>query len=258
MLRFLHSLPGETLFSRFTRHVTISGQAERFYLNKLFQNNRISLHPYLTVGVTQASQFTGEDTQSIFYEQTLGGFFSYFNPGCEKSLFSSLLSNNSSGAARAAQLVCFRESNRLSIKFCPECASSDISVFGVSYWHLIHQIPGLETCPFHGTWLVHEKLPERSHLKKGFLPYTEIQNKTCPPTSNRFGLYVAELLKDITQRGKHIDPTSIKRKLNACGYTTVGGRIRRKKACSDLYNFSRTLLITCCQVLLEILNICRI
>ncbi len=35
------------------------------------------------------------------------------------------------------------------LRFCPECAQEDKQQFGESYWHRLHQIPGVEVCPKH-------------------------------------------------------------------------------------------------------------
>ncbi|UEX78028.1 TniQ family protein [Spiribacter halobius] len=34
-------------------------------------------------------------------------------------------------------------------RYCPRCAEEDVLRHGVEYWHVLHQIPGLERCPLH-------------------------------------------------------------------------------------------------------------
>ncbi|GEM_PF-5705718 len=33
--------------------------------------------------------------------------------------------------------------------FCEQCLTDDIRTFGIGYWRLVHQIPGINHCPFH-------------------------------------------------------------------------------------------------------------
>jgi hypothetical protein len=39
------------------------------------------------------------------------------------------------------------------LRFCPWCAENDESQFGETYWHRIHQVPGVEVCPVHAVFL---------------------------------------------------------------------------------------------------------
>lgn len=41
------------------------------------------------------------------------------------------------------------------LKACPACVDENLSEFGQPYWHLTHQIRGLETCPIHNVHLIH-------------------------------------------------------------------------------------------------------
>jgi Tn7-like transposition protein D/TniQ len=49
-----------------------------------------------------------------------------------------------------------RRPNRL--RFCPICAEQDRERFGETYWHRVHQLPGVEVCPDHLTFLENSSL----------------------------------------------------------------------------------------------------
>lgn len=36
------------------------------------------------------------------------------------------------------------------LRFCPACVTDDRQQYGESYWHLVHQVPGVLLCPKHG------------------------------------------------------------------------------------------------------------
>ena len=39
------------------------------------------------------------------------------------------------------------------LRFCPLCTEDDERKFGETYWHRIHQVPGVEVCPVHAVFL---------------------------------------------------------------------------------------------------------
>lgn len=46
-----------------------------------------------------------------------------------------------------------RFSHPTSLRFCPDCVSTDRQKYRVAYWHRVHQLPGIEVCPDHATFL---------------------------------------------------------------------------------------------------------
>lgn len=40
------------------------------------------------------------------------------------------------------------------LRYCPVCAKEDRTKYGETYWHRIHQMPGIHVCPVHGCYLV--------------------------------------------------------------------------------------------------------
>lgn len=44
-------------------------------------------------------------------------------------------------------------SSSVLLRFCPMCVKEDKESFGECYWHCLHQIPGVEICPSHKTFI---------------------------------------------------------------------------------------------------------
>lgn len=235
------TLPDETLFSRYVRHMTILGMKEKDYLKLLFNKPRASIHPYLTIGIAKASQISVESESEIYSQQTLGRLFSYFLPHRASDINNTLLADDGNVAIRACQLVSFKESEELSLKYCPECANEDMKCHGVSYWHRIHQVPGVEACPSHKVWLVHQELPERPHLKFQLLPTTSEESKTCSDLSYKFSQYTNDFLNMITVTNDSFDKNSLITKVRERGYMLGERRFKRGELTSDLFNFIRGL-----------------
>lgn len=240
-MRLPNSLPDETLFSRYIRHMSLLGLSETEYLKQFLNEPRASIHPYLTIGIKQASQISGDSVSKIYNEQTLARLFAFFLPQHSQAIYDSLLANDSSRALRASQLVTFKETEVLSLKFCPTCYTKDIASFGVTYWHLIHQVPGVEACPIHRVWLIHEDLPTRPHLKPLLLPSYSKEAVNCTQLSYQFAKFTKDFLTDITEKEGFFSNTKLLLLLKKQGYVRDTGRFKRKELTSDLFRFTNGL-----------------
>jgi hypothetical protein len=240
-MHFPKALPDETLFSRYIRHMTILGMHEKDYLKQLLNKPRASIHPYLTIGIGKTSLITEESPSKIYREQTLGRFFSYFMPHRTVDIYSSMLADDGNVAFRSCQLVSFRESEQLSLKYCPTCAKEDMCCYGVSYWHLTHQVPGVEACPLHKVCLIHHKLPERPHLKLQLLPTTTDEAQNCSELSYEFATFANAFLRRISLTNDSFDQNDLLTRIQERDYSLGEKRFKRVELTSDLFNFIKGL-----------------
>lgn len=90
-MRLPNSLPDETLFSRYIRHMSLLGLSETEYLKQFLNEPRASIHPYLTIGIKQASQISGDSVSKIYNEQTLARLFAFFLPQHSQAIYDSFL-----------------------------------------------------------------------------------------------------------------------------------------------------------------------
>jgi hypothetical protein len=237
-MHFPKALPDETLFSRYIRHMTVLGMHENDYLKLLFKRSRASIHPYITIGIKKASQLSEEDELTIYKQQTLGRFFAYFTPHKSDELYKAMLGADGDIAFRTSQLVSFRESESLSLKYCPLCAKEDIRCHGVSYWHLIHQVPGVEACPDHQTWLIHQELPARPHLKFGLLPDASVTPQKSSELSYKFANFTRTALTKIMKDTGYYDKNSFIERVKSHGYQLGRKNFKRAELTADLFNFT--------------------
>lgn len=56
------------------------------------------------------------------------------------------------------------------LNYCPLCVQVDIEKFGFSYWHIIHQIPGIQVCHLHSCLLNSIPLGDGNRDRTLFLP----------------------------------------------------------------------------------------
>lgn len=238
------ALPDESLFSRICRYLAICECTLEQALQQIVGDGRASIHPYLTSSIRTIAQLTEESPKVLLSHQTLRPLFAYYLPQ-----YCTVIENITAGSndiIRASQLSTFRDKEPLSVKLCPLCAKDDVYSFGVAYWHLTHQVPGVEACPKHGTWLVHNELSDRSHANGNLLPDTRIQPISCNELTRAFSLFVFNKLKSI-QREKRSDEIwsdTYLQKLNTNGGLTQSGRVKRKKIAKELFELSEELFPT--------------
>jgi hypothetical protein len=164
---FPQLLPDEHLFSAVTRFHLLSGNrtqiATRNQLgigkgplksqNILTESFHSTLH--------SISNITGISQKIIAYENTIIPIFKI-------SLPISILSDWNEKWAKNQSPVIPRqrwENDKVLIfdnswKYCPKCIESDRDIFGISYWHTIHQIPTLNNCHIH----LNQSLKGRCHV----------------------------------------------------------------------------------------------
>ncbi|MGR3969679.1 TnsD family Tn7-like transposition protein [Shewanella sp. 1180_01] len=234
------AFPNEILFSRLVRHFTLTGMTIENYLSTVFDNHKVTIHPYLTAGLSQLSKFSLESSVELMSDQTLAPLFIHFLPSYQSTISTGLVSSNAAYAIRACQLTSVKEKESLSIKFCPQCAIENIQEFGTSYWHRSHQIPGIESCYKHQVWLVHLPLVERSKLSHGFLPQVENQ-KQSSLLSYDLAKYTASYLEGVSKKNQSFNVKDIITKLDKLGFVTKNGHFRRKRLVEDFYQFTQDL-----------------
>lgn len=239
------TLPDESLFSRICRYLAICECTLEQALQQLVGDGRASIHPYLTSSIRTIAQLTEESPKVLLSHQTLRPLFAYYLPQYYTVIEDVTAASND--IIRASQLSTFRDKEPLSLKHCPLCAKNEVYNFGVAYWHLTHQVPGVEACPEHGVWLVHNKLSDRSHANGHLLPDTGIQPISCNELARVFSLFVFNKVK-IIQREKQGDEVwsdFYLLKLHTNGDLTQSGRVKRKKIAKELFELSGELFPTC-------------
>ena len=60
------------------------------------------------------------------------------------------------------------------LRFCPSCIKEDTLTYGESYWHRLHQVPGVIFCPVHNEILLDSKVFVRSVNRNFYLADAEV------------------------------------------------------------------------------------
>ncbi|WP_233010368.1 TnsD family Tn7-like transposition protein [Rheinheimera faecalis] len=229
------ALPDELLLGRLIRYVGLSGESVRSFSFRVFGSNRVSIHPFLTAGISRLSKFSGEDAESQLISQTLAPLFFFYLPQHSNSLKKDLLSGDGAGAFRHSQLPSFNSGGTLYLKWCPICVSQDLFNLGVSYWHRSHQIPGITSCWEHQVRLMSFELKERQRLCAGFPPIVHGVAEAASDIENDTARFGFDLLTKMEQIIPTIDFTNRYRsRLHELDFITENGSVRRKLLMREL------------------------
>ncbi len=199
MLGFFPTLyPDETLFSGWARYVDqLAYPAKSGYLFDLF-------------GITQLTHYA---SAQFLFERRIGDFVKRL-PVNHKYSVDYLIDNHTllnlyrftvnqekfQLAKNAMEITqpqnssvyrCFRSSKNFMpdyARFCPQCTQEDIQNFGETYWHRIHQIPGIHICQTHKCWLENSNfMIKKQHLN--LVSAQETIPKTCKTKPISSGVY---------------------------------------------------------------------
>ncbi|HEY9605333.1 MAG TPA: TnsD family Tn7-like transposition protein [Allocoleopsis sp.] len=82
------------------------------------------------------------------------------------------------------------------LRFCPSCVKADRKQFGEAYWHRLHQLTGVETCPIHQTFLENSNVRARNRVNHfEFVSAERAVHTTLPRPLDLFNPYKETLLK---------------------------------------------------------------
>jgi len=124
------------------------------------------------------------------------------------------------------------------LRYCIECVVVDRATWGETYWHRIHNIPGVVVCPTHNAFLIDSPLPiGRGSCREGFVTAEKvISAKARPPKKiyhKEYSVLALEHRWLLKQGPLSCDRASkfnrIVRLLYDRGFATFWGKIRRRK-----------------------------
>lgn len=151
--------PGEILYSvwaRFTDRVQYPSIGN--VLQDLFGNKTIAVVvdlPYRLNDFTKRLPVGHSYTADYFINaHTLLPFYGPFLPQERLNhLREQMLDGDGRAMRRSIGLIGTNIPVPLWIRYCPVCVEEDRTMYGECYWHRMHQVPGVEICHIHSTFL---------------------------------------------------------------------------------------------------------
>ena len=96
--------------------------------------------------------------------------------------------------------ILYRLIHHNKMRYCPICVDHDIKLYGESYWHRIHQVPGVMICPIHHTFTEESSLPAydsiRNIILSEYIETNPIPKPKFAEDRNRIHNYLLDLALD--------------------------------------------------------------
>ncbi|HGW6104937.1 TPA: TnsD family Tn7-like transposition protein [Citrobacter werkmanii] len=237
MLWLPKAFPDELLISRLIRFVTLFGWSGLGEIYGLLGSHKRSIHPTMTGSLTVIISKNIDVSNLVLMQQTLAPLFAYCLPNHRDVIINSLISGDSSRALRGCQFPSFGTESSLILKNCPKCAEEDIRAYGVSYWHRMHQIPGVSVCAIHRNILIKNICSQRQRLVAGYLPKPSIVCEQASEEDFRLALFSNDFLQMLSNN-KMCYPAVLlyRKKLYMEGFITNHGRLRHSKLMNSFYD----------------------
>jgi hypothetical protein len=122
------------------------------------------------------------------------------------------------------------------LRYCPRCVQMDRETVGESYWHRLHQVPGVEICPIHRTWLENSAVRARNALISPEFISAERSLVTTTPRDAVTSPYFQTLMdiavdfSYLLEHSSHSDPHLLRKRYRALlsqrGFLPTAKRIR--------------------------------
>jgi hypothetical protein len=143
----------EVPYSTITRYALLSAKCYcNVAVREIFNNRKKRIHPLLPSQINKIAAFFGLEAYLVLKNQTLYPIIQSTHPTYARKLARSLLQDSVCNASNSifSHTHCH---TFYGLKFCPYCVTEDIKALGFPYWHISHQIYGVEACYRHGCYL---------------------------------------------------------------------------------------------------------
>lgn len=156
MISFLPKpYPDEILYSILARyHIRSGNTSPKATLKELFNSQTtiatIDLPSNLDYLIKNLQLISNYQIEDLIYKHTLYPFYSPFlPPNRANQVLESMKGDYGGNIHTRAGIMASSMTMPKYFRFCPTCLEEDLNKYGESYWHRIHQAPGVLVCPFH-------------------------------------------------------------------------------------------------------------
>lgn len=224
---FPKPLPDETLFSLLCRfHLRAALPSFQHHTLPLLGIRNGRPNAEFPCFVPQFAEMFGFDAKYVVNSFTN---LHYYEPFLTQQGYEATVAALATGDTNSLQSRLGSIANRITpgawLKYCPACVRHDESMYGVAYWHRVHQLIGITVCPLHGCHL------HTQRRTKGTVKLPASMNQTEDGTLEECALtrLIADEFSDVARQAKkdNLVPLYLAQ-LNDYGLLTRGGRIKQK------------------------------
>jgi len=212
-LPFLNWLDDETFFSIVSRqHVFLRNRSAIDTLAQLFETKPTHYthdFPCNLISLVSDAKIAWGSAEKIISDRTIISlFFPFQSERCQEAIVASLSGSKLGSIKYKIGLVAGRFGGEHPLRACLDCLIDDRITYGMSYWHLSHQYPGVLICPKHGC-LLRESTTNRqwsTQFKLAVPSEDELIEPAWPPVSDEVKSVIVDLgnaARSLAEYGKH-------------------------------------------------------
>lgn len=233
----------ESIFSVTQRLVLLScGPSNIKSAKSLFSSSSLQFCSVFPSIVPQLQAMSNIDSSIWIKEHTILPLFEAFTSENKYQLaYKQMQSGNGEAVFKSLSLIANRQGSNNTMRYCAECAKDDELIFGLSYWHTAHQLPGYYVCHKHKISL------SSQHVTRKRFDFWPI-NK--PVISQPISQHLVALAGFARFFQYHYTRSDFKHSLNSIylsamkyqGYVSAGGQFRVKAIHKKLENYWLSLM----------------
>lgn len=243
---FAAPFPGELLYGAIGRYLRHSGGATgRYAARRLFGSGDAlavrDLPGHLGHLIAALPPGHGLSADELGERHTLYPYFaSFLPPARRRQLREDMRGDRGPAIHSEAGIPASTVPRPPGLRYCPACATGDRETHGEALWHRLHQVPGVEVCAQHETWLEPgagrlDALGNRATfiVAEDAIPAPDARPLAADTPHHDALLAIArDTAWLLDQRDLTADPDDLVRRyrdlLDGAGLLTVSGRVRQR------------------------------
>lgn len=233
---------GESVFSLVTHFHIGEGHHDWKQTNlALFGRTHVRLHPLLSGNLNQLSAKFNVPVHTLLNHATAYPLYAMSLRDSADGLRDVLCSSSGQRLTLESRQAAFALPLPKSYKYCPQCTLRDLDKLGKTPWWMVHQLYGVNYCPFHTEPLFEALAGEGGINRRYILPGNGVQ---IVSTENERAAYLSVFVHELFSY-LQLNPIdgSLSDKfrlwLDIQGFLTAGGHLRMRQLSSVLRDFWR-------------------
>ncbi len=144
---FYLSIPDDEVpYSTVARYALIGAFRAPIALNQIYGNRKKRINPYLPGFINKFADFFDLSADEVIEKKTIYPLLKYSQPSDTSIIKSTMMECSDDKVILKTAIGHSRFKTFYGLKFCSLCTQDDINQYGFPYWHVRHQIPGVEVC----------------------------------------------------------------------------------------------------------------
>lgn len=196
-LLFHFPIPGDEIpYSTVTRYALISGLPPAEVFARIYMNPRKRIHPYLPGLNEKFAKYFALEASEVVLNRTLFPLIAFAQPNEAENIKYALAKDSEVKALANCAITHTRIKFFYGLNYCPQCIAHDLEVHGFPYWHVLHQIPGVQACYIHHCLLISMPLGDGHRDRALVLPPMALPEvKESEKSQVTFAKFAADLME---------------------------------------------------------------